>query len=190
MGPVDTGHDEIRALIPQRERDRAAAGPPVEHRPALRRDLDRPLHEQLRLGPRHQHRRRHRQLDPAEPAAPDDVGHRLAGSPSRDERAVRVRLGCGEGTLVVGVERDPLDPEHGGQQHFGVQTWRVTSTVGKVPGGALEHLSDRQVSGQRRATASTNDLTGPCRNVLTSSTAASSAGRSSVMSRCEYTRRR
>ncbi len=55
------------------------------------------------------------------------------------------------------VERQPIHPEHVREEELRVEAGGVAATVGEVARGAAQDLPKRQ----RRATASTNDLTGP-----------------------------
>ena len=82
---VDPDHPQIRPLVLQRQRDRAAAGADVDDARAGRQRQPH-LDQQLGLGPRDQHPRVDRQRDPPELLAPEDVSDRLARRAARDQR--------------------------------------------------------------------------------------------------------
>jgi hypothetical protein len=80
-----------RALVRDRDRHAAAAGADIGHRQRrgpVAIELQHRFDNQLGRRARDQHLRRHLQLEAPELPHADDVGERLSGGASRDERLV------------------------------------------------------------------------------------------------------
>jgi len=86
-----------------------------------------------------------------------DVRDGLVGAAAGDRSAVGVGFGRAHRAVVLGVERQPVHLEHVREQELRVEPRCVATPVREVARGAAQDLAERQ----RRATASTNDLTGP-----------------------------
>ncbi len=128
-----------------RQGDGAGAGADVQH-PRLLDTLEqrqRPLDDQLGLGPGHQHPLVDRQLDRPETAAAGDVGDRLPAAAPADQLADLRQLLLGQRAIVVGVELDPGHPQGMGQQQLRVEPRRRAALLLEVAGTRSQHLAER-----------------------------------------------
>ena len=142
---ADVGGDdvEVRALVLQGERDRAAAGADVDDARPLRQPLDRRLDERLGLRPRDQHARVDVQLEVAEALHAGDVGDGLALAPRAGARRPGTRARPAPSTRASRSATQPraIGPERVREQHLGVQ--RGVSTPAAVSATTAESSASR-----------------------------------------------
>ena len=105
--------------------------PTVAVGPTRPRQLQHRLHHMLRLRTRHQHGRRHDQIQPPELLVPGDVLRRNAGRPARQSLVITLHLVGGELSLRMCIEICPIaiEREHG--KEFGVHPRRANSRSGQ-----------------------------------------------------------
>ena len=114
-------HLQVRALLLERERHRAATGPDVEHARAGGK-AERGLDQQLGLRAGDQDPAVDLQLDPPEAPASQQVGDRLAiPRAARDELAEEASLARLEFAFRPGDQRLPAYADGLGQEELGVQ---------------------------------------------------------------------
>ena len=114
---VDARDPHALALLRDGERNRAAAGTDIQHALTVLGQV----HEQLRLGSRHEHAMVDDQLELAEVRAPEDVGDRLASHAAAHHVIEAERLVHVEPAAGVGVQCRAVHAERCGQQHLGVE---------------------------------------------------------------------
>ena len=153
----------------------ATAPDPVPTSNTVPAPLERDLDQQLGLGARDQDPGVHRQIDPPEPAAADDVGHRLPPTRRRTNSPKRRAAAGSIPRLGIRHERRPVRARRLGEQHLGVEPRRIDARGARASAAAL--------SASRTDPAAGPQLGSPPRAACASSRARfSSAARASVNS--------
>ena len=121
---------KVRALVPQREGDCAAARAEVQDAGALGQS-ERALDQQLALGARDQGARVHRDLEVAKAAAAGDVGDGLAADRATADRVLHLpHLAALHRKVMVGDQPLAADAENVCEQDFGVKARGFDSRCG------------------------------------------------------------
>ena len=164
----------------ERQRDRAAARPDVDHARALR-EPERDLDEQLGLRPRHEHARVDEQVDMAKALAPEDVGDGLAPDRAPPHRVLKSTYrGTRDLATGIGEQRGAVDAERLGEQQLGIQARRVRPGRADRDHRGVQRLADRRPAERgdpRHAVAwssSARRFSSFCNAVVNSSSAPSS----------------
>ena len=107
--------------------------------------LEADLDEQLGLRARDEHAAVDGEVEVAEAAAAEQVGHRLAiERAAADELLERARGRPGDREVAVGVERGAIDPERLGEQQLGVQARGVDARGLERHQGRVQRVAHRR----------------------------------------------
>ncbi len=122
--------------------------------------VDHSVHQFLGFRPRDQDRGSQLELETAEIAATDDVGNRLVPASPADQLPVVVHLANGQGTVVQGVEMDPVHPQDFAEQQLSVQAGRRGTFVPQISGRRLNDPGDGPLIHGRARNGTRSDLRG------------------------------
>ncbi|MNO63381.1 hypothetical protein D3C76_540870 [compost metagenome] len=120
--PVNRSHLPGRAVAGQGQGNRTGTGAKVEDlgwRGGLQ--LEGRLDQQFGIRPRDQGMRRHFQVDLPEALLPEDVGHRLAATPTLQVIGVGLGIFAADDSLGPGVQVAARLADGSSQQQFGIQ---------------------------------------------------------------------
>ena len=138
-------HRSFRKLGRQRERDRPRPGPDVQYggaRSAVEHQKAS-IDEHLGLRPRDDHTRIDVDIQAAKPPPAEDVGHRLARGPARDELPAGRELVAAERPLEAGVELHPAQMERVADQELRVEPGGRAPVALEVRGREPQDLAER-----------------------------------------------
>ena len=144
LADVRRGHREVRALVLERERHRAAAGADVDHARGLRQPQRR-LDQRLGLRARDEHAPVDVEVEVAKALDARDVGHRLAAHRAPAHGVLEDAHGRAlHRRPTVDEQLEAVDAQRVGEQHLGVQARRVDPGGPERDHRGVERLAHRR----------------------------------------------